>query len=102
LDFPFEKAAAIFARLKKKGSSLLKLSYFSCNPIRKEYKICMTYLLFLIMFIVMVKWFLVLFQPNIFVSFNIASVGDVMKPIDPAIFNEADVLVTNLQLFCSL
>jgi hypothetical protein len=102
LDLPFERAAAIVVRLRKKGSSLLKLSYFSCNPIRKEYETFMTYLLHLIMLIVLVKWFLVLFDPSVIVSVNIASVGDVMKPIDPAIFSEVDVLFTSLQLFCSL
>ena len=102
LDFPFERAAAVLVRVRKKISSLLKLSYFSCNPIRKEYKTCMTYLPLLIVLIVMVKWFLVLFHPNIIVSVNIASVGDVMKPIDPAIFGKVDVLFMNLKLFCSL
>jgi hypothetical protein len=102
LNLPFEKAAAIVVRLWKKCSSLLKLSYSSCNHIRKEHKTCMTYMLLLIMLIVMLKWFLVLFHPNIIVSVNIASVGDVMKPIDPEIFSEVDVLFTNLQFFCSL
>ena len=54
------------------------------------------------MLTVMVKWFLILFHPNIIVSVNIASVGDVMKHIDPAICSAVDVLFTNLQLFCSL
>jgi len=48
------------------------------------------------MLIVMVKWFIILFHPNIIVSVNIASVGDVVKPIDPVIFSEVDVLFTNL------
>lgn len=102
LELPSEKADAIAVRLRKKGSSLLKLSYSSCNHIRKEYKTCMSYLLLLIMLFVMVRWLLVLFHPNIIVSVNIASVGDVMKPIDSAVFSEFDVLFTNLQLFCSL
>jgi hypothetical protein len=64
LDIPFERAAAIVVSLRKKSSSLLKLSYFSCNPIRKEYKTSMTYRLHLIMLIVVVKWFVVFVSPK--------------------------------------
>jgi len=62
LDLSLERAAAIIVSLRKKGSSLLKLSYFSCSPFRKEYT--MTYLLHLITLIVMVNWFLVLVSPK--------------------------------------
>ena len=62
LDLSIERAAAIVVSLRKKGSSLLKLSYFSCSPFRKEYT--MTYLLLLIMLIVTVKWFLVFVSPK--------------------------------------